>query len=354
MSIALEELAIGLLQQDLALTQQIQSQLQFNRIVDALNYITSELDFIHSQIDDPVFGLEPLQAQLATFQATTALDVTAILAAIAAAQQTGSPVTLPTTPPTGYGFDPVGDTASIWGFIDSQTSQPTITLVSVAYSEATAREGQTSIDQRRSPYFDVFQEGIANYDQGYPSWYPPKFDTSALSRSDTVLSILAASNPTITFTLMPDAQHYRYVGLGPTNVTVICRVDDAWLAALKDSVLGPLTSIGAPIWPGLTGVTLLTPVAIATTLTITEVCSGCIVTILGVPTKQGQFLLGDLVSWRNAGALAFVDDNGEAEYPQNLGFEDAVYLPKSMVSASAIVLRASPGVTGTVTPFTIP
>jgi hypothetical protein len=112
--------------------------------------------------------------------------------------------------------------------------------------------------------------------------------------------------------------------------------------------------MSAPVWPGIANVTTLAPVAIDVTVTITEAMEGVIVTITGVPSKQGQFVLGDLISWRNVGAIAFTDDNGQAEYPQLLGLQNAVYCPKAMAHAGGVVVRASPGVTGTITPFTIP
>jgi hypothetical protein len=54
------------------------------------------------------------------------------------------------------------------------------------------------------------------------------------------------------------------------------------------------------------------------------------------------------------GAVAFVDDNGQAETVQPLGLDTNVVLPKGMVAADHAYIRLQSGVVGTVQPFTIP
>jgi hypothetical protein len=80
---------------------------------------------------------------------------------------------------------------------------------------------------------------------------------------------------------------------------------------------------------------------------------GVIVSLTSVPTVRGFYAFDGLLSYRNIGALTFVDDNSDAEYPQTLGFTEAVYLPKAMAHAGAVKIRTVGGIVGTVTPFVI-
>jgi hypothetical protein len=124
---------------------------------------------------------------------------------------------------------------------------------------------------------------------------------------------------------------------------------------LKAALFGPSTPVeAAPIWPGLAGVTLGTPVAIAPSFTVTGPMQGVLVALTAFPTLKGQYVYDGLVQALKIGALTFVSDNGDAEYVQALGFVNEVYVPKNMAAASECKVRAVAGVAGTVTPFTIP
>jgi hypothetical protein len=120
---------------------------------------------------------------------------------------------------------------------------------------------------------------------------------------------------------------------------------------LRDKALGLGKTIVPPVWPGLAGVTLGTPVAIAAGVTITTPMDGVLIDITAAPVKQGYFTFDTVLSYRNIGALAFQSDDGQEEFPQTLGFTSAVYCPKTMQHAAAVVFRSSVGLTGTITPF---
>jgi hypothetical protein len=78
---------------------------------------------------------------------------------------------------------------------------------------------------------------------------------------------------------------------------------------------------------------------------------GVIIAITDEPAKAGWFTFDDVRSYRNLGAISFVSDNGDQEPPQNLGFTQEVYVPRTMVQASGVKVRAVGGVEGTVTPW---
>ena len=115
------------------------------------------------------------------------------------------------------------------------------------------------------------------------------------------------------------------------------------------------TQIGvAPVWPGLANVTLGTPVALASGVTITTPMDGVIVSITGTdPDFEHYYTYDDLRAYRNVGALVFLDDDGHAESFQPIGFVSAVYCPRSMKRAGAVKMKVGHGLTGTVTPWTI-
>lgn len=127
---------------------------------------------------------------------------------------------------------------------------------------------------------------------------------------------------------------------------------DKWLQLKANLGLTPAGS-GAPVWPGLAGVTLGTPVAISSGFTVPGPMHGVIVSITSLTGSKPFFDFDGSISYRNIGALTFQDDNGEEEFPQNLGFTAAVYCPKSMVEAAACLVRADASLSGTVTPWVI-
>lgn len=108
-----------------------------------------------------------------------------------------------------------------------------------------------------------------------------------------------------------------------------------------------------PIWPGIANVTLGTPVAISAGFTVAGPLDGLLIEISYVPPLTGRYLFDGVPSYTHIGQVAFVSDNGDYEYPQNLGFQNQLVTPKLMVRAQSAVVRAKQAVTGTVTPWTI-
>jgi hypothetical protein len=304
-----------------------------------------ELLLVFGLLNNATYGLAALQAQLATLTALVSLDNTAILTALGTPQQAGSPVTLAGT------FDQeVCD--AVWN--DIPTSYPRnmgYALVNAAQSAVQANYFGTP---PRFGHFTINSIDFPTNDFQIPAYTLPVFDPTDLLVGDTLLSMMIRQNPTATVVYgNPPQTNVTIEYAGGTGIGWITDLDETSFSQMKAFLYPSSFAQNAPVWPGLANVTLLTPVALDVTLTVTEAMNGAIIDITSVPIKQGFFTFGDLISWRNVGALAFVDDNGQAEYPQLLGLASAVYLPKAMVHASGVVVRASPGVTGTITPFTI-
>src|SRR5260370_38991314 len=82
-----EQAALGLLQQLLGQQQSEALQSTVNSILQAVNAALVLLRQIVADLVNPTTGLAAIQAELATFQATTATDFTAVLINIAANQK---------------------------------------------------------------------------------------------------------------------------------------------------------------------------------------------------------------------------------------------------------------------------
>lgn len=130
--------------------------------------------------------------------------------------------------------------------------------------------------------------------------------------------------------------------------------DDQFLVLKRAALAGGAPPAEPPIWPGLAGVTLGTSVPLDVGVTVAGPLSGVLIALTTVPTDKAFFDFDGDLSYRNLGAVTFQSDNGDNELPQPLGFTSALYLPKSMETASACILRSTGGVLGTITPFTIP
>jgi hypothetical protein len=202
-----------------------------------------------------------------------------------------------------------------------------------------------------SPYIAI--TGTWDADQAAP--YRPHFpapDVRNILTADTLLGWLNREDTLHTWTF--DDSGFAGTDLQDelSSWRFICLLSPQAFALLKGGVPVALTN-AAPVWPGLSAVTLGTPVDLADTVTVEGPMDGVIVSLTSVPTTRGHYVYGDLTAWLNIGALTFVDDNGQAEVHQPLNFTGQVYCPKSMVHAGSCKLRVGAGVVGTVTPWSV-
>jgi len=345
---------LSIVQEILGTVQQEEQQATLETILTAINANLALSRSILSALSDGTTGLAAIQAQIATFSATTALDFTAVLTAVAAAQQAGSPVTLPTTPPAGYGGASASDAASaVWGFQMEDLAGTVLHGLSQAWYLVHAADQMGGWPDGYSAYFRTnglvsqYPDIIFNTDTPQPS-------ADNIMPGDTLVSWLERELPTWIISSGeqgPDTVNVRQSGLSVEYQWV---GGNAYFNFLKSQILGGNTLVGAPIWPGLSGVTLGTSQAISDGLVITGPMQGCLVDITSVPQPISYYPFGTVKSFVRAGALLFVDDDGEAEFPQPLGPQTQVILPKSMASAASAILRLPSGVIGTIQPFTIP
>lgn len=254
--------------------------------------------------------------------------------------------------PAGSGLvnaDPSLIANYVWGKYMDNALDPTLTAdqaVTVAANYAISRATAGAIRQLGDQNFHVEWQAAPYYSAA--AWYnSPTPNYGDIQPGDTVLSWLQRTETTRgDWELDPDtglAITYAYFDGEGSLYRTVCDLRSLPTSA---TVAG-----GAPVWPGLDSVTLGTPVAIAAGLTITEPMHGVIVAITAVAAKQMYYTYDDLRAYRHIGALAFLDDNGDAEGWQSLGFVSAVYCCRSMSVAAAVKIMSANGTVGTVTPW---
>lgn len=144
---------------------------------------------------------------------------------------------------------------------------------------------------------------------------------------------------------------YCAAGSGGSTFYWVINISPAEFERLK-AASGVATNV-APVWPGIDGVTLGTPVAITGVHDIIAPMDGVIITITTPPTRLGQRLLGTEPYDYGIGELAFDDGDGNVEMWQYMGFRTMILTPKSMATAGGCHLRLLGGAEGTLTPWTI-
>jgi len=329
-----------------------------------------------NQIISIITGVKNTQAQQATAQGVSQLEAAItvingeifstshglaalngkldeVLTALGAPQQQGEPVTLPTTPPDGYG---PGDADALVLAIWQYQLPGCDTMGSYMFAAGATAAFSTTI-QPQFHYDEFFDYQYPGFDAfGEPRIFQPSFSWTLVSPGDTFLPSVIAQNPTAAFVDWAQGEGGAISvigdgGDGPQGY--LTRYDEASWNAVRDSIFSAQLSFLPPVWPGLDGVTLGDPVTITALLTIMVPMDGCLIQIDDVTTNKPEIPYGDQMAWRYLGALSFVSDNDFVEPWQPLAFSQALYTPRSMAHASGLVLRTDASVVGTVTPWVL-
>jgi len=324
----------------------IQQQLQQNTAHGAQEATPYRIDIgvfhANETLNDINWGLPNLHAQL-----------TAIQTAIATRQSATAPVVLPTTPPTGYGGDTSGVAASVWSYVLGQGEDAGSALDDL-YGSRLSLFANTFASLPGFPFMVAYSlNAWQNYAEG--NIHPPaQLDASTILPSDA--SILAWANRTAHGTLGWTNTSFR-------GTTVPMQLDDnrsdvKWIITMTPQEFAAFKAVAPtqhilPVWPGLGKATFLTPHALADQLTITVPMDGIAIALDSVPSRLSFYQFDDLKSYRNLGAISFFTDNGDQEEAQRMGFDEAIYTPKTMVRAGGVKIRVTGGVVGTIYPWTI-
>lgn len=304
-------------------------------------------------LNDPSYGLHEIMLTLGSLGTAMASNTAAILAAIGSPVQVGSPVTLPTTPPTGYGADTTSIAADVWGY-----SLP--------------GSGQTAGDQQdnagnlgrnlgavgamfRTYNSQWFTVGGTWHSNVGPNSYnaDPIFPIANILSTDTLSSFLERESFWTGWADPLGSGYYRVAQGGGSDFYYETTITAAEFLVLRD---GPAAIAGlnlAPVWPGVANITSLGMSDLAALTEIDEPMDGVIIGLFSVPANLPHYTYGSTTAYGHVGALAFVDDNGQAEQFQAIQFNDQVLCPKTMKRAAGVVWRVTPGLAGGITPWTI-
>ena len=304
-------------------------------------------------IGDSSVGLAAIKAELLIIDAHIATVDSSLSAAIAAAQQTGSPVTLPTTPPSGYAPPNVTDIAyKVWHFTmdDAQQTQELM----IAAGNLGLNMGLTGVmlQSYTQPWFTVGGTWASNL---APDTYnaDPIFPISNILSTDTLSSFLERESFWTGWTDYLGSGYLQVAQGGGGDWFYMTTINGTQFIALRDSIFAPTSLRVPPIWPGLALVTLGSPVTLTAATVVNGPMDGILIALTAVPPNKPYYVLGTQTATAHIGQVAFEDDNNDMEYPQNLSFANQVYCPQSMVNALACMVRCIPGVVGTATPWTV-
>jgi hypothetical protein len=347
MSIPLEELILGEVNRILSQQQQQALQATMDTVLQAVNAnlalsrtILADLVSITSTLDAVLAETVLIFTNMATSAEITALtsDVGAITASWPSAWDTGAgnavwQTPIPTSGLFAYIHLQAAGTAQIQmgGFqrviLTPQGNDPAWVLIGDPHID-----GQGAVDP--STTFPLDYTTILATDVTPAAWLERVFAVPWTTFSNGMVGLAD-----------PGANTYFWV----VWITQTC-----WLQVL--AALFPAAASGAlaPVWPGIADVTLGATQVLADGLLVPGPLQGIIVTISAVPTPISFYPFGPIRSYVHVGAVAFVDDNGQAETVQPLGLDTNVVLPKGMVAADHAYIRLQSGVVGTVQPFTIP
>lgn len=328
------------------------------------DYVASIYDFtrpsnpVSSNIPHALSDLQDyLEAQigLVRYDASTPHNATVqdVLDVIGA----GPGVELPPTPPVGWPTSP--SVEAIWAYT-LNTLLGGVVSADMALSNIWSNTHMDFLYAGKpikyTPHFTV--DALAAWGGYWPTAFQGVLpDYTDIQADDTVLSWLTRTVPDrdweaddttgliCTYTNLEGEYHTR----------IDCTLTDSDLQAIRAGYGNTAVDVGnvPPIWPGLANVTLGTPVALSSNLTVTGPLDGVLVNVTTPPTKLSEVVIGGISYWYRVGEVTFLSDNGEAEPFQYLGFQNAIYTPRFMKQAASAKLRVLGGAEGTATPYTI-
>lgn len=124
--------------------------------------------------------------------------------------------------------------------------------------------------------------------------------------------------------------------------------------AAESAIIEALSGLGGGNqWPGLDKVTLGTPVAITGPALIGGPMAGVLVVVNGTISGQSRQPAEGLDRFKGLGWVAFRCDGGGFEPKQSLENSLGLFVPQSIVSASACAVYCKPGSSISVTPYTL-
>lgn len=306
----------------------------------------------NNEVANSVWGTAAIHNQLISLSTQLADGITQLSTQMGHPMQSDATIPLPPTPPPGYGGPPAGDNANaVWSFVPAGQFEQMQTKMLSAGSLAEQLREFWPVPAPDNPFIAlVFDWSNANA-LSVPA-QSPDFDITQILPSDDILSWLNRIDT------QGNVWSYNVKGVATSPGTfpesgfwqAMFTTDqfNAWKALLGTAT----TSTTAPVWPGLANVTLGATLTLADGLLVPGPLDGVIATITAVAYPSSFYPFGPIKSYVKVASIAFVDDDGQAEWPEPLSFEKHVVCPRSMVRADHAYCRVQTGTIGTVTPWT--
>jgi hypothetical protein len=266
-------------------------------------------------------------------------------------------VQLPPTPPPGYGGPTVDQ---IWQDVfPGQDRQAYQLLTDAGWFALDVGNAYTAFKSVNSQYISLLaqwnfpQEDLAGFEGPVP-------DAGDILADDTRLTwITRTTNPIPDTWLWTTGAPFGGDQVWCFNKNDLSSPTSYWRLDMTEQQfnamkVAALAQAMPPVWPGLAGVTLLTPVDLAPPhQTLDVACDGALVNLTAWSIEKPVYDFDSQVAHGFAGGITFVSDNGYAEPEQRLGFETALYTPREMAHAAKVVLRLQLAISGTIQPWTL-
>jgi len=313
--------------------------------------IDTNTSITEAAVTDGTIGLAAIKAELTTIETTLTSLASSVALATDLAAISGQLTGLSSALPVAW-VTPIGN--AVWGWPVPTSNNPASFFLSIA-GWAAQQRGFPQV-QEDTPFATGLWTLVGTWGEDGVSDPNPNttFDldvTTILTSDATSADWLNRVYSTVTW--LP-AFPNGCLGLDDVDGSnwswVVDLPIDKWLALKADLGLSS-TSKSAPIWPGLSNVTLGSSTALSNGLVVTGPMDGVIVAITSAPAGKAKYVYGTVAAYQHVGALSFESDNSDQEAFQPLQFESQVYVPNTMMQAASVRFKVDPAVTGTVTPW---
>lgn len=316
-------------------------KLDSTAIEDTPKRIQGQVDWIGEQLTLADTGLSAISAKCSTIIA--ALDgINAPVLEAIAALPAGSDIVIPTSSQNAAG---------VWAYqIPGLSTILTGTLLHYAGIFGW-HAGDVMLPRMQQAPWIGYRANLWDHVQAHPTGSIVQPDWSDIQAADTRLSWVqrTASNRTWYEEADTGIVWCLYNEISGQGERLILLLTEAEFQAQKQLA----ATIGPPIWPGLAGVVLGTPVGISEPTIIAGPMDGILITLDTANPGAGQWAVGAFTSWRYAGYVVFLSAEGHADTTQFLGPADNVFCPKGMTHADSCVVYLNKIATATVTPWTL-
>jgi len=331
----------------------------------AIQGIANSTDIV---VHDPDHGNNALKNFLEVIQAQPGNTLATILDAIA-----NLPVyELPPDPPVDW---PTVNTNNLLAtLIDSPwfgavlATQTVQTVLTNADVHGVAKLGAEGAADRRNPWFawvdicpDLWWANMRPQENPYRKDCPVATDWSEWDGAESLADLLNRIHPEWSWSATaPEAWACPGIVFGTATgfggARWRCLVRECDLPLVSGRLWALLSDLGAarpPVWPGLAGVTLGTPVALAQGVDVIGPLHGVLLDITSTDRVMPFQQTGAFMTYRNTGRFSFYNDDGWAEDWGGIPSNHAQLMPRQMAIAGGCQLAFYCGVTGWATPFTI-